>query len=312
MRVLKAEQSTDPFSHGRIYSCKLTWLQLARPITLSGTISPILAGTGLAALDGRLRYDLLFVLLVAAILVQTSANMFNDYFDFRNGQDKEKWQLEEAKASSRLPVHHQVPYIASSLIGVAMILGLWISSQAGWWIAVVGSIGIAAGIAYSAGRHSLAALGLGEVTAGLFLGMTVTLLSYSVQTQAINWTIMMIALLYAMLISTMILTNNLRDIQKDKGYRRTLAMRLGRRQAEGLLTVLLFSCYLLVLALVIVEAVPAGTLFVLLAIPIAIRLRWSFRESSTEAEEKMAMKWAGRHHWVFGLLFAAGILTGLL
>ncbi|MBP1969916.1 1,4-dihydroxy-2-naphthoate octaprenyltransferase [Virgibacillus natechei] len=42
-------------------------------IPFSATISPVLAGTALAALEGPIRYDILIVLLLAALFIQASA-----------------------------------------------------------------------------------------------------------------------------------------------------------------------------------------------------------------------------------------------
>src|SRR5699024_12258251 len=45
----------------------------------------------------------------------------------------------------------------------------------------------------------------------------------------------------------------------------------------------------------------------LLALPFAIRLIWSFRISASRQEEIGEMKWAARHHWAFGMLFAISL-----
>ncbi|WP_235793142.1 prenyltransferase [Virgibacillus salidurans] len=230
-------------SNARNYVYRFSWLHLMRPMTFSATISPVLAGTTLAALEGPIRFDILIVLLIAALFIQASANMLNDYYDFSNGQDEEKWVAAESVNSSK-PLHHRIPYVAWTIIGMAIILGAWISIQTTWWIAFIGTVGILVGFAYSAGQRSLASLGLGELVAALFLGFVTTGLGYTVQGHATGGLVLMIAFLYALLISTMILTNNIRDFQKDKGHRNTLAMRLGRRNAVRLLTVLLATSYL--------------------------------------------------------------------
>ncbi|WP_373894845.1 1,4-dihydroxy-2-naphthoate octaprenyltransferase [Virgibacillus natechei] len=292
------------------YAYRFSWLQLMRPMTFSATISPVLAGTALAAFEGPIRFDILIVLLIAALFIQASANMLNDYYDFSNGQDQEKWMAADNITGSK-PLHHKIPFVAWSIIGIAVILGAWISIQTTWWIAFIGTIGILVGFAYSAGQRSLASLGLGELVAALFLGFVTTGLGYIVQGHAINTPVLMIAFLFALLISTMILTNNIRDLKKDQGYRNTLAMRLGRRNGIRLLTALLTTAYLWMIILILFQIVSWMTIITMLAIPIAYRLRWSFRESTTREDEISAMKWAGRHHWAFGLLFVLGMALGL-
>ncbi|MBP1969917.1 1,4-dihydroxy-2-naphthoate octaprenyltransferase [Virgibacillus natechei] len=186
---------------------------------------------------------------------------------------------------------------------MAVLLGTWISIQTTWWIAFIGTIGILVGFAYSAGQHSLASLGLGEIVAAVFLGFVTTGLGYSVQGHAINGLVLIIAFLFALLIATMILTINIRDFKKDQGYRNTLAMRIGRQSAIRLLTGLLITIYLCVMMLIFFQIVSWTAMITFLALPLAYRLRWSFRNTATRENEMRAMKWAGWHHWAFGLLF---------
>ncbi|WP_051353054.1 prenyltransferase [Thalassobacillus devorans] len=290
------------------YTCKLSWLQLMRPLTWSGTISPILAGSLLAGSENALHYEKTGLLVIAALLIQSGANLFNDYFDFRHGQDNERWHKVQGSSTNRYPCHHQVPAAGAILMAAAVLLGGRLAFLTGWWVAVVGILGILAGISYSAGRRSLASRGLGEWTAGLFLGMVTTLLGYSVQTGTITVEAVLTGIVFALLISSMVLTNNIRDIKKDEGFRRTIAMKLGHRNAIRLLKGLLFSAYLLVIILVTFSFVPVGVLVVLLAFPLAIRIPRSFGAQQEEAQ--LAMKRAALHHWAFGMLFILGMVIG--
>lgn len=292
----------------RDYYYRFSWFQLFRPMTFSGTMSPIIVGTGVAALHGPIRYDLFIALLLAALLVQISANIFNDYFDFKHGQDYEKWAED---GSFKNPLHHYLPYAAAVSIGLAVIIGAWISSEVNWGIALVGSIGILAGLGYSAGKHSFSALGLGEVVAAIFLGFLTTILGFIVQGHVVNTDILLTAFTFAILISTMILTNNIRDIKKDVGFRQTVAMRLGKRRAIRVLTSLLGFVYVWSIVLVVSGVLPRTTLLSFGAIAVAVRLRWCFRNDAPRSDEISAMGWAGKHHWTFGLLFAFGVWLGI-
>ncbi|GAB3803314.1 1,4-dihydroxy-2-naphthoate octaprenyltransferase [Virgibacillus kimchii] len=291
------------------YLYRSSWFQLMRPLTFSGTISPIMAGTALASLYAPVRWDVFFVMIIAALIVQATANMFNDYFDFKNGQDAEKWK-DSGERIDKEPAHHHIPYAALGMLSVAVILGAWLSMQSSWWVALIGSVSIVFGYLYSAGKHSLSALGLGELTAAVFLGFVTTILSFVVQGHAVDGYILAIALTFAMLISTMILSNNIRDLQKDQGFRNTLPMKLGRKNAFRFLSILLISIYVWAIFLVIIQIVPWTAILSLLAVPVAIRLRWSYRLKAAREEEIKGMKWAARHHWTFGMLFAIGIWTG--
>ncbi|GFZ89954.1 hypothetical protein GCM10010978_31370 [Compostibacillus humi] len=74
MGTKQTEDASSLVLPNKTFVSKLSWLQIVRPLTFSGTISPILAGTGLASLHGEVRLDLLIVLIAAALCVQISAN----------------------------------------------------------------------------------------------------------------------------------------------------------------------------------------------------------------------------------------------
>lgn len=288
-----------------VYYYRASWLQLFRPMTLTGTITPILVGTGIAAIQGGFRVDVFAAMLMAALLIQSATNLFNDYYDFQHGQDQDKWTANVSEA--RGPAHRTVPYLAFMMISAAVIIGFWLAVQSTLWIIPAGVAGIIFGYLYSAGPRPLCSIGLGETVAFTFLGPVVTILSYIVQGYTLDLTIAAVSLPFAFVIASMILTNNIRDIEKDHTFRNTLATLLGRKHAVRLLITLLTLPYLSVVALILAGVVPSSSVIVLLALPAAVRLRWSFREDAARADELSGMKWAAWHHWAFGLLFALGV-----
>ncbi|WP_025039038.1 hypothetical protein [Geobacillus sp. FW23] len=56
---------------------RFSWLHLMRPPTWSGTISPVLAATALAAKKGAVRIEVLLAMLAASVLIQSAVNMLN-------------------------------------------------------------------------------------------------------------------------------------------------------------------------------------------------------------------------------------------
>ncbi|MFD1361633.1 prenyltransferase [Lentibacillus salinarum] len=297
-------QSAVSHKH-EIYYYRASWIQLFRPMTLTGTITPILVETGMALMQGGIRFDVFLAMLAAALFIQAGTNLFNDYYDFKHGQDQEKWTVDESQA--RGPAHHTVPYLAMSLISIAMVIGFWLAVQSTFWIIPVGVAGIVFGYLYSAGPRPLCSIGLGETIAFISLGPVVMILSYVVQGNGLDFQITAVSLPFALAIASMILTNNIRDIDKDRHFRHTLAILLGRKRAVRLLTALLTLAYLVVIGLISGGVMPIPAIIVLLATPVAARLRWSFREGAGRADELGGMKWAAWHHWAFGLLLAIGV-----
>lgn len=295
------------------YHHKQPWFQIARPLTLTGTLSPIIVGTIVASYNGSIHLDRFIVLVLAAVLVQAAANILNDYFDFANGQDADRWHMPMNDMNPDTgPAHQKLPVAAMGLLSIAAVLGVWLAMNSHFSIILIGIIGIFAGYKYSAGGHkSLSALGLGELTAAIFLGVVPVILSFIVQGQPLSWVAFAIAIPFALLISMMILTNNIRDIDKDEGFRKTIAIRFGKRRAVRLLTGLGVSVYLFVTFLVLIQVLPWTALIMYLALPVAYKLRMSFRKNATRSEEMKGMKTAAQHHWIFSILLIIGMLMGV-
>ncbi len=284
---------------------KHSWWQLIRPMTLTGTIAPILVGTGFAKMTGAIYFEALIALLTACILIQVATNMLNDYYDFKHGQDPEKWTAN--KTSSNQMMHHQVLPVAIVILVIASIIGLWLASMTTYWVIPVGIIGILAGYRYSAGKHSFSAIGLGEVIGIIFLGITTTVLAYVVQGNTITIEIILLSIPFAALIASMILTNNIRDIKKDVPFRKTVAILIGRKKAVTLLLLLLLVAYLSVTFMIFIGILPWIAGFVYLGTPIAVKLLYVYRSDATQQEKMSGMKWVARHYWAFGLIFTIAL-----
>ena len=63
------------------------WVEAMRLRTLPVGASAVLAGTGLAALDGTVRPLPAVICLLFALLAQIASNFANEYFDYRAGID---------------------------------------------------------------------------------------------------------------------------------------------------------------------------------------------------------------------------------
>src|SRR5690625_7482428 len=67
------------------------WWRLLRPHTLTASFIPVFVGTVFAYVEQETFHLLLFLaMLVASILIQAATNMFNEYYDFVRGLDKDR------------------------------------------------------------------------------------------------------------------------------------------------------------------------------------------------------------------------------
>src|SRR5262245_42206400 len=88
MPTSRSESRTSHVSQkgpsGRL-SAQRVWWMAARPATLAASVSPVLAGTAVAAHNHQVRTLPGLGALVVAIAIQVGTNYANDYSDHRRG-----------------------------------------------------------------------------------------------------------------------------------------------------------------------------------------------------------------------------------
>jgi 1,4-dihydroxy-2-naphthoate polyprenyltransferase len=127
------------------------WLTAARPRTLPAAIAPVLVGTSLGALDGRVRPLAFLAALVGAILIQVGTNLSNDYSDARRGADTEDRLGPVRVTAGGLVPPRQVLIATWVSFGAAVLVGLYLVAVAGWELLLVGAASILAGVLYTGG-----------------------------------------------------------------------------------------------------------------------------------------------------------------
>ena len=218
-------------------SLKMIW-QLAAPHTWPAAIMPVLLAVGLAAATtGRLSAPMAVLLLVICILMQSSVNTFNDYFDFVKGADSADDNVE---VSDAVLVHNKVNpkavlATAIALLVAAFLLGIIVIVHAGWIPLVIALVGAVIVVAYSGGRTPLSYLPVGEAVSGIVMGGLMPLACYQVLAGALDFTVLIWALPTMIGIGLIMMTNNTCDIEKDAAVgRRTLPVLIGRPRARQL------------------------------------------------------------------------------
>lgn len=258
---------------------KMAW-QLAAPHTWPAAIIPVLIATACSlANTGYTSLFYSWLLLVICILMQSSVNTFNDYFDYVKGADSAEDNVEE---SDSVLVYNAVNprsvlILACVFLGVAFALGMIVVREAGLIPLAIALVGALVVVAYSGGKTPLSYLPIGEAVSGLVMGGLIPLASYQVLAGSLSPLMVIWAIPPIIGIALIMMTNNTCDIEKDIAVqRRTLPVLLGRRKA-------LLSYHALmviwVLAIVVNVAVfyPRGLIvlpFALLASYPLIRALW--------------------------------------
>lgn len=211
-------------------------IQLAAPHTWAASVMPVLLGCAFAYHEqGFLDASLALILLVICVLMQSSVNTFNDYFDFIKGTDTEQDALEaddSTLVNDKLKPSSALRW-AVLLLGVAFALGLYVIWRCGFiplWIALIGAVAV---VLYSAGKTPISYLPIGEAVSGIVMGGLIPLactycLTHHLSAFPLLWSIPSI-----LGVGLIMMTNNTCDIEKDlSAGRRTLPGLLERRRTK--------------------------------------------------------------------------------
>ena len=246
------------------------WLEGARPRTLPAAVSPVLAGTGVAAFVDQAVWWKALMALVVALALQVGVNYANDYSDGIRGTDADRVGPLRLVGSGAATAS-SVKEAALISFGVAGLFGLVLAITTAWWIVLVGLVCIVAAWYYTGGRRPYGYHGLGEVMVFVFFGLVAVMGTTYVQIESFPLASFFAALGVGALACAILVANNLRDVPTDSEVgKRTLAVVLGEEQTRylyaflvavsviALLGVWLQTTWLALLALVfLVPAVQA-------------------------------------------------------
>jgi 1,4-dihydroxy-2-naphthoate octaprenyltransferase len=274
---------------------------------------PVLIGSAMAAVHGRIDPLLFAAMIVASVLIQSGVNMFNEYFDFKRGLDTTKSVGIGGVIVNREINAESVLNIASASFGVSVLLGAYICLRTSWWVAVAGSASMAVGYLYSGGPFPLAYSLFGELAAGIFMGPMIVMIAFFVQSGSVTTSSFLLSIPIALLVAGILLANNIRDFDGDrKEGRKTIAVRYGQGKAINLLAVVFALSFVSTMLLTIAGLATPWILISLASIPKAIQSIRIFHRGRNPVEMMAAMKASSVLHSQFGILFSLGLLLGKL
>ncbi|EPZ37677.1 MULTISPECIES: 1,4-dihydroxy-2-naphthoate polyprenyltransferase [Anoxybacillus] len=284
------------------------WWRLLRPHTLTAAFVPVSIGTVLAVDEAPIHFPLFFAMLVASLFIQAATNMFNEYYDYKRGLDTPE-SVGIGGAIVRDGISPKtVLLLAWSFFAVAMLLGVYICVNSSWWVAVIGTICMAAGYFYTGGPIPIAYTPFGELAAGFFMGLTIILISFFIQTGTMTTTPVLVSVPISILVGAILLANNIRDLDGDKkSGRKTLAILLGRKRAIWLLGGMFVTSFLWIVLLVFTKTISPWTLLVLFSVPKAWKATKGFIGKTKPIDMMPAMKATAQTNTQFGFLLVVGL-----
>ncbi len=282
------------------------WVTAARPKTLGAAIAPVVVGTAMALEAGALHVPAALCALLGAVFIQIGTNFSNDYVDYLKGADTEarKGPLRVTQAGWVTPSTMKGATILT--FGLAVVAGIYLMWRGGWPVVLIGVVSIACGVLYTAGRYSLAYLGLADLFVLIFFGPVAVAGTYYVQSLDVTPAVLLMGLGPGLLATAILLVNNIRDVEEDRAAgKKTLIVRTGRRVGVGLYTGCVLGAATVVAVLVLKEGhLPA--LLALLILPLAVPV---IRQLATE-QNPLALNpllgATGRLLLIYSVLFAVG------
>jgi 1,4-dihydroxy-2-naphthoate octaprenyltransferase len=267
------------------------WLQEVKLGILPASTIPIFTGTAVAfGLHGVFYLDLFLATLLAGIFLHWGADVTNDYFD----------HTEDKKGSDDINVEFIRPYSGGSrtiqqglltprevAIGaiicyiIAGIFGIYLVLRLGWVILALGGIGAFLGFFYSTPPIRFVKRGIGEFVIGATFGVLMVVGAYYVQVQPpIILTVEylftqflepgLISIPVSIMIALVLFINEFPDYVADRdAKKRTLVVRLGRKNASIGYTVALLVMYLGTIVAVFLSYIRFESLLILTTLPLA-------------------------------------------
>jgi len=212
------------------------WVQAARLRTLPLSLSGIIAGTALAAMEDQFDWILFLLALLTTVGFQVTSNFANDYGDGVKGTDNED-RIGPARAiqsgsitRSSLKKGIIISVIISMLIALALIY-LAFGLENFFYILlffVLGLLSIWAAIKYTVGSNAYGYRGMGDLFVFLFFGLLGVLGSMFLYTKSLGWNAVLPAIAIGFLCVAVLNLNNLRDVVSDKKHGKiTMVVKMG-------------------------------------------------------------------------------------
>lgn len=289
------------------------WLKVARPFSLTATVSPLLVGTALAAYQGTFRPLNFLLALCSGLCLQIGANYFNEYFDWR-------YNLDHAGSLGSMTVIFRQEMTAGQVfVGgfasfvLAALLGLLLALVAGPAVLLFGLAGMTIAYFYSAKPFKFATRGLGDILVYIAMGFLMVWGAYYVQIPRWSWLAFAASVPVGFLVTAILNMNNVRDYQDDLLVRKyTLPVRFGQLFGVRYHAFLLFGSYAAVTVFVLAGLLPLFSLLVWLTFPLAFSNVRSVLSANERRVYAIGIKRTSMLHLQFGVMLALGILIGRL
>lgn len=269
---------------------------------------PVLVGGGLAYGEEVFRWDAFVWAMLGGLAIQVAANFANDASDARRGADRAD-RLGPPRMVSLGVITSDQMWVATWVsIGIAAVAGIFLTIIAGWLVLLIGASSVVAMLGYVGGPAPYGYRGLGEVFVFVFFGLVATIGSRYVHDMTAPLTSWLLAIPIGMLVTSILVVNNYRDIDTDRAAgKRTLAVIMGRERTRTLFVVLVLGAFIAIIVFGMAGWTPLSTLLSGFLLPFAaLPIRIVFAKTDGPALIR-ALKATARLHLSVGVSLAAAV-----
>jgi len=282
------------------------WFKNSRPHALPQSVLPALFAVCLAANQSGFSLPLAFLAVMGVIVGNMSANLLDDYFDYRahhahyrNVLNREGFRARIGKCvylTSGQATLGQLLGVSLALMGLAFLIGGVIFYFRGVVILAIAAITAVLTIFYSGPPLRLSYHGLGELVIGVIFGPLNMIGTYYAACGTMDQSLIFISIPVGLLVMNIIYVHSMLDIVADKKTgKQTLAVFLERpRVMLAVLFCVLFLPFFVIGYGIWRGSVPVSHVALMLALPMAVSLFYMMTVFYRSPEQKFAPKpWMG-------------------
>ena len=180
-----------------------------------------------------------FMVIFAGVFLQAASNLANDHADII------LWRKRSGELSQQVIRHIQRNFFLAGILALAAsLMGLWLVSQVGWPLLLLGVFGVLGGYSYTGEPLNYKQRGWGVPSVFLLTGVLMVAGSYYAVSGGWSNQVVLLSIPVSLQASALLLANEIRDYLDDLNCNiRTLTVRMGFEKAKILYALLMLIVY---------------------------------------------------------------------
>lgn len=248
---------------------------------LTASVVPFFIGTACATYRHHIFHLTAALLGVLSLIgLHLAANVLNDYYDYKSGNDAVNKKWSSFNGGSRviqdeLLSPRQVLSLGLVCLGIAVVIGLTLFFLIeNWFLFVLGGVGVLCGVGYTMPPFKWGYRGIGELVIGLAFGPLIVFGAHFIQIQEIHPYSFVVGIPIGLLIMTVLLINEIPDLEADQRVeKKTWVVLFKEKGSVSIAVSSIILAYIFILIGIIIRFIPIGSLIVFCTLPIFI-LMW--------------------------------------